>query len=156
MIQQWTTSDFHALSWHDCSIHGFHLGALNEASGSAELVIDIDFILEWLPQGDRTFRFRLAPATLTFHDVFGLRFAVDYVTPAAGMTPFSIAGIERTPFHVVEGHTSYHWRLPISWPDGEITFDSPGFTQVLRSEPIIQPGQCLTAGERGGFPVSGH
>jgi hypothetical protein len=146
--QKWTTADFDVLSWHDCHIHGFRLAELNEERGSAELELDIDFIMEWIVQGDSAFRFRIAPATLTFHDVFGLRVTLDYATPAAGMTPFSIDGIEREPLPLPAGYTSFRWRLPVNWPAGEITFESPGFTQVLRSEPIIHDGQCLTASQR--------
>jgi hypothetical protein len=149
--QKWTTADFDDLSWHDCHIHGFRFGEINDERGTAELEFDIDFILEWLTQGDSTFCFRIAPATLTFHDVFGLRVEVDYATPiTAGMTPFTIDGINREPLSYPTGYTTFRWRLPVSWPAGAITFDSPGFTQVLRREPVIHQGQCLTASERCG------
>ena len=136
------------MSWHDCHVHGFHLGSLNRENGSAELTLDIDFILEWLPQGNQTFQFRVAHATLTFHDLFGLRVLIDYAATSAGMTPFSIDRIEREPIIRVGIHTSYQWRLPISWPGGEITFESSGFTQVLTRDAIISPAQCLTTIER--------
>jgi hypothetical protein len=148
--QKWTTADFDDLSWHDCHIHGFRLGEINGERGTAELEFDIDFIVEWLAQGDSAFRFRIAPATLTFNDVFGLRVELDYAAPGAGMTPFSIDGIRREPLSYPTGYTSFRWRLPVSWPTGEITFDSPGFTQVLRREPIVHENQCLTAIQRCG------
>jgi hypothetical protein len=101
-------------------------------------------------QGDSAFRFRIAPATLAFHDVFGLRVELDYASPTACMAPFSIDGINRKPLSYSTGYTSFRWRLPVNWPAGEITFDSPGFTQILRQEPIVHESQCLTASQRSG------
>ena len=150
VLQKWTTSDFDELCWHDCHIHGFRLGEVNGERGTVELEFDIDFIVEWITEADNTLRFRIAPATLTFNDVFGLRLAIDYATPAAGMTPFSIDGIERDPLSYPTGYVSFRWRLPVNWPTGEITFDSSGFVQVLRREPIVHNGQCLTASQRCG------
>lgn len=150
MTQQWTTADFDKLSWHDCHIHGFRLTQINEEQGTAELEFDIDFIVEWLCAVDGALRFRIAPATLTFHDVFGLRVELDYAKPTAGMVPFSIDGICRELLSYPPDRTSFHWRLPVNWPHGEITFDSPGFTQVLRREPDVYDAQHLTASERSG------
>lgn len=150
MPHRWTTADFDHLSWHDCHVHGFRLRNVKKEYGSADLELDIDFLLEWLLQPDRTYRFRIAPATLTFHDVFGLRVRLDYATPTAGMTPFSLAGVEREPVTYPTGFTSYRWRLPINWPSGEISFEGPGFTQVLRGEPRLNNSQCLAASERCG------
>lgn len=150
MPQTWTTADFDALSWHDCHVHGFRLGDVNDERGTAELEFDIDYILEWIRVGEHAIRFRVAPATLTFHDVFALRVQLDYATPAAGMRPFSMDGIRREPISYSTGYTSFRWRLPVRWPTGEIAFDSPGFIQVLRREPIVSETQCLRASQRGG------
>ena len=149
MSQTWTTADFNELCWHDCHIHGFRLGEFHDGHGTAELEFDIDFIVEWLCEGGSC-RFRIAPATLTFHEVFGLRIELDYATPTAGMTPFSIDGLNREPISYPTGATSFRWRLPVNWPSGEITFESPGFTQFLRREPVETQGQFLTANQRGG------
>lgn len=149
MPQTWTTADFDDLSWHDCHIHGFRFGKLNSEHGTAEIEFDLDFIVEWLREGS-LFRFRVAPATLTFYDVFDLRIELDYATDTAGMTPFSIGGLNREPISCPAGATSFRWRLPVNWPSGEISFESPGFTQVLRSAPVEQEGQFLTADQREG------
>ncbi len=77
---RWHTADFETLQWHDVHVHGFRI--LADERGTAELVLDIDFILEWIRGDDDRFRFRIAQAMLQFHEVFGLRFALDYV-PAA-------------------------------------------------------------------------
>lgn len=150
MLQRWTTDNFDNLGWHDCHIHGFRLAEAHADRGTAELEFDIDYILEWLRQDDARFRFRLAPATLTFHDVYALRVTLDYASPGAGMTPFAIDEIEREPVTHHPGDTRFRWRLPINWPAGEITFESTGFTQILRGEPIEHDAQSLPADRRGG------
>jgi hypothetical protein len=147
---EWTSADFDTLSWHDCSVYGFRLEQRpeHEGHGTADLALDIDFIVEWLCHDDRTFQFRVAPATLTFHDVFGLRIELDYASVSAGMTPFTVAAIEREEFSHVTGHRSFRWRLPINWPSGVIAFEASGFTQVLRRAPILVDRQALLPHER--------
>jgi hypothetical protein len=142
----WTTADFENLSWHDCHVYGFRLE--EREHGTAEVEFDIDFIVEWLCQEDRSFKFRVAPAVLTFHNVFDLRLELDYAAVGAGMTPFSIAGIEREGIANENGNSSFLWRMSINWPTGVITFQSPGFTQVLRRAPILVPRQALLPKER--------
>lgn len=146
----WTTDDFEAMSWHDVHVHGFRLDRYKDTHGSADLVLDIDFILKWDKSGD-TFLFTVCPADLRFHEVFGLKFTLDYATPTAGMCPFSISGIEREVLKASTGHRSYAWRLPINWPRGSLEFQAPGFTQVLTGEPHVQSGrQSLAPEQRGG------
>lgn len=139
---RWTTADFESLSWHDCHVYGFRIE--EGEHGTAEVTFDIDFIVEWLCSSDRPIEFRVAPATLTFHAVFGLRIELDYAAVGAGMTPFSLAAIEREALD----YPSFRWRLPINWPSGMITFESPGFTQVLRRAPILVGRQALLPQER--------
>lgn len=144
----WTTADFDAMSWHDCSIYGFKLE--KREHGTARLDFDIDFIVEWLCHTERRWQFRVAPATLTFDDVFGLRFELDYATVGAGMQPFKIDGIEREDIQYSNEHRSFRWRLPVNWPSGLITFESPGFRLALRRAPILLDRQALLADERSG------
>jgi hypothetical protein len=146
----WTTKDFDAMSWHDVHVHGFRLDGYKATEGSADLVLDIDYILKWEKSGD-SFLFTVCRADLRFHDVFGLKLTLDYATPTAGMSPFSINGIEREVVRFPTGYQSYKWRLPINWPKGAIEFQAPGFTQVLTGAPHVQTGrQSLTPEERGG------
>jgi hypothetical protein len=145
---KWTTTDFETLSWHDCHFYGLRLDPRKQ--GTAELEFDIDFIVEWICQTDRSIEFRVAPATLIFHNVFGLRVELDYASPVlAGMLPFAIDGIEREVLSRRSVHSSFRWRLPVNWPSGVITFESPGFSQVLRRPPILVDRQWLLSRERG-------
>jgi hypothetical protein len=145
-ISKLTTADFDAVSWHDCHVHGFSLE--EREHGTAELSFDIDFIVEWLSHADRPFEFRVAPATLTFHAVFGLRIELDYARVSAATAPFMIDGIERDLLASTGATPAFMWRLPITFPGGLISFESRGFTQVVRSAPLLVPRQCLLAEER--------
>ena len=146
----WTSDDFEAMSWHDVHIHGFRFDSYKEANGSADLVLDLDYILKWEKSGN-TFLFTICRADLRFHAVFGLKFSLDYATVTAGMCPFSVGGIEREIVKSSTGHQSYKWRLPINCPKGLLEFEAPGFTQVLTGAPRVKSDrQSLTPEERGG------
>jgi hypothetical protein len=142
---RWYTADFDALSWHDVRVHGFRI--VEGAQGTAELVLDIDFILEWLPEDDG-YRFRIAQAILQFHEVFGLRFMLDYVACSAGMTAFSIDRIGREVIGDDERAQSYRWRIDVNWPEGFLEFEAPGFSQWLVGEIVEQDGQTLDPRQR--------
>ncbi|HXM80762.1 MAG TPA: hypothetical protein VN929_02425 [Burkholderiales bacterium] len=145
----WTTDDFDGMSWHDVHVHGFRFDGFKESDGSADLILDIDYILKWEKSGDG-FLFTVCRADLRFHDVFGLKVTLDYATPTAGMCPFSLAGVEREVVKFPTGHGSYRWRLPINWPKGLLEFQAPGFTQVLTGTPHVQSGQALAPEKRRG------
>lgn len=143
---RWYVADFDTLSWHDVRVHGFRI--VEGDQGTAELVLDIDFILEWLPSEDGGYRFRIAQAILQFHEVFGLRFMLDYVACSAGMTAFSIDRIEREVIGDDERAQTYRWRIDVNWPEGFLEFEAPGFSQWLVGEIVEQDAQTLDPKQR--------
>jgi len=143
----WRTDDFEALSWHDAHVHGLNLDAFNPGEGTANLSLDIDYILEWKNVG-AGFEFTVAQATLRFHEVFGLKIALDYESPTAGMSPFAIDHIEREVIERKYGSQTYRWTIAINWPVGSIEFQSPGFTQILVGESHVQGQQWLEEKDR--------
>ena len=145
----WTADDFDEMSWHDVHVHGFRFDTFKDDNGSADLVLDIDYILKWEKSGNG-FLFTVCRADLRFHEVFGLKLELDYATPTAGMCPFSLAGLEREIVKFPTGYQSYKWRLPINWPKGSLEFQAPGFTQVLTGTPHVQPNQARMDEKRGG------
>ena len=73
---------------------------------------------------------------------------LDYATPAAGLTPFSLDRIEcrreqRNRYEAVL------WKLVVNWPIGSITFEAPGFRQFLRGAAVVSSQQHLGAEVRG-------
>lgn len=151
---RWYTADFDRMSWHDVHVHGFRI--VEGGRGTAELQLDIDFLLDWPREvsGD----VRVAQAMLQFHDVFGLRFALDYVACSAGMTPFAIDRIAREPLrgHAddpdapidADLHGPWRWRIELAWPEGGLDFEASGFSQWLVGEVVEQPAQWLRPEQR--------
>ena len=142
--RRWSSEEFDSMSWHDCHVHALRI--VEADHGTGELELDLDYILEWRTEKDK-FSFLLVPATLRFHKVFGLRVALDWATPTAGMGPFSLSAIEKN----VEDRGHYIatlWHLPLNWPEGSLKFEAEGFTQVAWGREVLSSNQVLTQGER--------
>lgn len=149
-----THAEFERLSWHDCVIWGLELHPPDPEAGDwrCDLVLDIDFIVEWLcgvGREDPT-RFRVAPATLRFDAVSDLRIAIDWGSSGAMLHEASIDRIEREPSPTApRDRPRYRWRIALNWPrSGEIVLEAAGFTQTLRAEPIVTERQSLARRER--------
>jgi len=133
-LARWTHEHFDTLSWHDNAVHA--LRVVEGEYGAGLLIVDIDYILEWRPDESGGFSFLVAPPTRTFHSVSDLKVRLDYATPTAALTPFTIDRIDRR----IEKRQHYDavlWTLPVNWPDGEIAFEATGFVQELRAAPIV-------------------
>ena len=78
----YTEADFGRFSWHDCHIWGIELRAGDPDDGdwTSDLVLDIDFIVEWICGTGGGGQFRVAPATLVFHGVTDPKIAIDLGT----------------------------------------------------------------------------
>lgn len=149
--QVWTEADFDEMSWHDNHVHGIRF--IEGKDGEGDLILDVDYILEWLKDEGAGFRFRILPVTLTFHSVIFPRIAVDYAAATAAFGPFMIHGIERR----MEKRAHYEaqmWRLPIAWPGGEIEFEARGFTQRGEGEPLLVSAQLLKPEQRNRAALS--
>jgi hypothetical protein len=146
---RWTDADFDTLSWHDNHVHGLRISA--GQYGSGELVLDLDFIVEWVRSDSGGVQFRIAPAWLTFHEVTNLNIQLDYRSAIAALCPFSIAAIERR-LESRERYTATVWKIPVNWPIGEISFEATGFSQILRAPPMVKDQQSLTETERVAVP----
>jgi hypothetical protein len=145
------SDNFSSFSWHDNAIHSIRIVEGTDGC-SGDLILDIDFIVEWLPpeEGDNAFRFRIAPADLVFHDVTELVISVDYASSTAALQPMSIHEIHRKVVTYPNGHSSFAWKVEINWPRNSfISFRSDGFTQLSRTQPIKSGAQYLSPAERG-------
>ncbi|MET0984503.1 MAG: hypothetical protein ABW034_03755 [Steroidobacteraceae bacterium] len=144
---EWTDRDFDQMSWHDNAVHAIRI--VEGEHGAGEFILDLDYILEWIPGKDEEpIQFRVAPAELRFHEATQLKVALDYVSVTASMTPFSIARIHCERFLYENGTESNRWRIEVNWPAGEITFESPRFTQVLTGGGIVSGRQSLSGSQR--------
>lgn len=148
MTSKWTENDFDQMSWHDNAVHGIKI--IEGEHGSGEFVLDLDYILDWLPSQNSIdcFQFRVAPAELRFHEATNLRVSLDYASATAALTPFSIHRIHVESVIYEGGVRSLKWRIEINWPHGEITFQAPRFTQVLTGNVVVTDNQSLSNEER--------
>lgn len=152
-----TNDDFERLSWHDNLIYGFHIerGDPDRGRWHSDLVLDIDFIAEWL-RGTQGFEFLVAPATLTFHDVTDLKLKVDHGNSGlrTAINEWSIdvvhrATISRDPQDPYPERTYFRWCIALNAPQGgALEFGASGFTQVLRADPVRIATQYLSPTDR--------
>ena len=152
-----TDADFERLSWHDCHVWGLELrvGDPHEDDWTSDLVLRLDYILEWICGVDGGGQFRVAPAELVFHGVtdpeVGIRWG-----QSGFQVSLSLPSIDRIERALVQDQRVfldrpyYRWRVGLNWPDGgELAFGAVGFTQTLLGEPLLtQDRQHLTLSER--------
>jgi hypothetical protein len=156
MAQPATSPEFADLSWHDNALYGLRLEVGDPSRGDwhANLVLDLDHIVEWLCGVDRQVRFRVAPATLTFHDVTDLQIAID-CGDSGGRIALHALSIDRVTRERIPDQKIcldrpyWRWRIALNWPEGgAITFGASGFTQVLRAAPLVLDQQQLPPADR--------
>jgi hypothetical protein len=142
------TTDFESMCWHDNAIHGISIREGNDGYG-AELDLDIDYILEWIAPENNSFSFRIAPVTLTFHEVSDLIISVNYAITNTLLQQMIIHEIQREVHSYPNGDLSFSWKIDINWPPNSfITFVANGFTQEQHGEPVISGAQYLSPSER--------
>jgi hypothetical protein len=71
----------------------------------------------------------------------------DLLRATAAFGPFMIDGIERR-LEKRERYEARMWRLPVSWPGGQIEFEARGFTQRAEGQPLVSSSQLLAAERR--------
>ncbi|MFW5426636.1 MAG: hypothetical protein ACKE8R_05245 [Methylophagaceae bacterium] len=138
---------FEEYSWHDNPIHGFRI--IEKENCVGDLVLDIDYITEWLCSEENGYNFRIAPADLVFEDITDLVISLDYESCSASMTPPSIHEIRCKSKIYSNGYKSFEWFIEINWPSNcFIKFNSPKFKQALRKKPILSNDQVMNPNER--------
>jgi hypothetical protein len=151
-----THADFDRLSWHDDTIYGLRLDTADPDRGlwRSDLVLDIDHIVEWVCGIDKRPKFRVAPATLVFHDVTDLSLAIDWGDTGhrTALHEMAIDGIARAPVanqQICLDRAYYRWTIALNWPKGgAIAFGASGFTQTLRAAPVLLDEQQLPVADR--------
>ena len=135
----WTDADFDVMGWHDAHLHCFSV--LPE---SWELVMDLDYIAKWVhpEEGETYFRFWVSPVTLVFADLQHL----DVRIQMDALCEIDVLDLHREP-----GERDGDWRWSVELGPGEISFNSTGFKQFFRKEPMLVDRQMLTHAERGGL-----
>ena len=142
----WSDADFAVMTWHDNHVHA--LRVLEGVGGAGELQLDLDYIVDWLPQPGGGMQFRMCPVLLVFHRVTQLLVTLDYAAVAAAPGPFSLDAIERREAPRARA-VAQVWNLRVNWPRGHIRFEATGFTQRATGPVVVADRQHLRPDERG-------
>lgn len=135
------TDDNSYVGFHDDHVYGFSIS--EGTDGHAELVVDIDHIVEWLDPVEGRYRFKVAPAFLTFYEVCDLVVNISYSFPNVEIGPFSIDGIRQIPCTFPDGSGGYEWRIEVNYPEGHMAFKGKHYTLGYRSEAVVSDSQRL-------------
>ena len=141
----WSEEDFDHLAWRDCTIH-----ALAFPLGAFDLLLDIDYIFEWISpvEPERNYQFWIAPVTLAFENVHEIKIDFDICDH------IQIGNIERekaTPRESEYIHRFKEWNWDISCTRGDITFLATGFKMFARTPPLLAAVSRLDPAARGGY-----
>lgn len=156
MTSSTRTEGYEPRSWHDDTLYGLRLeiGDPERDDWRSNLVLDLDHIVEWICGSEGDAQFRVAPATLTFHDVTDLQIAVDCGDTGGQVALYTLSIDAITRERIVEqkicfDRPYYRWRIAFNWPrGGEIRFGASDFTLDLRAEPVLQDQQQLSPLDR--------
>jgi len=143
----WDETDFDMMGWHDASIHAFSF------SKDYKLFLDIDYIFKWVhpEDGETYFNFWVAPCTLAFENVWNIVFDLELSVPSE----LSIDSIVRSNPNVPRNagyttqSTEYTWTIETL--NGDITFNSVGYSLYVRQQPLFVKEQMLDIDVRGGI-----
>jgi hypothetical protein len=144
-----TIKDFDNLEWHDCKIYGL---AFDDVA--YKFYLDIDFILEWIKplNEDEGYKFKIAPATLIYHNAWDVRFDID-TNLSLDIDSISMKNPHSPKNNAVLPDTlEYDWVIELQ--QGAISFKSIGFELYIRKSPVINQMQTLGLIERGGISFS--
>ena len=138
-----TDADYEHMSWHDVVVHG-----LLVHPEKWEIILDIDYILEWFePETSGVpYSFSIAPATLIFHDVNGLEINYQFM-----VLPLQILSIVRENPRKIPGRNLTEWQWNLHLVEGGIGFKATGFSQYFRNHPTKSSTGYLEPTLRGGL-----
>ncbi|MCX4027829.1 hypothetical protein H0A36_28555 [Endozoicomonas sp. SM1973] len=143
-----TNNDFERISWHDNMIHGFSFD-VNAEEFRSDLIIDIDYIVEW--SCDDESEFKISPSFLTFHDITDLYINIDwgesgFMNAASGIF---IIDIQRKSVETkLRMKNYYKWTIILNDKNHSISFGASGFTQKAYIDPVSTDIQYLKKNQR--------
>ncbi|AXG73397.1 hypothetical protein DVK85_03775 [Flavobacterium arcticum] len=146
----WTEEDFDQMGWHDANIYGFIIRK-QEEDWTSDLLLDIDYIFKWVNPHppNQFFTFWVAPCTLVFKECFNLKMDI-------GTENYSVSPLEISDFFLIKkirpnSEGSIYYECKIELHQGEITFESSGFEQIVKENPKHINSQVLGLEKRGGI-----
>jgi hypothetical protein len=147
-MQTYTERDFDSLSFHENPLRGI---SLREEKDGTELVLDIDYLVKWIPV-EGGCEWLIAAADLTFYGVTGLKLLMDshdekYQCASGGDCILSVDREIIVPQLVYLDRPYWRWQFGFALGT-QLSFGTYGFTLRLRQEPIRCVEQGLPFAQR--------
>ncbi|CAI9673591.1 MULTISPECIES: hypothetical protein [Elizabethkingia] len=131
----WTDMDFEQMGWHDNYIHAILFPNENQ-----KLVLDIDYIFKWvLNETSTLYDFWVSPSNLIFMDVLNLKINLDFQNTVG----LGIQDINRSNPRPYPNGKGLKWDYSIFTDNGSIVFESSGFVQNIKKQPILTNSTTL-------------
>jgi hypothetical protein len=135
----WTEAGYQKMGWHDSPIYALAFQS-DPSTLSSELILDIDYIFQWIHPvpPNLYFSFWIAPATLVFKEVHNLDMQINQDPP--NIFDLEIADIHRLEQLAYPNGSSF-WKWHIELQNGHIYFDSNGYEQFIKQQPVLASQQ---------------
>jgi hypothetical protein len=131
----WTDEDFEKMKWHDNYIH-----SISFPGADCKMSFDIDYIFEWeLNEEQNLYKFWISPCVIIFSSVLNLKIAIDF-NNSVGL---DISEIKRLNPRLSPNGKMTIWDYIVDTDKGTITFESTGYIQKVRKQPILSSRQLL-------------
>lgn len=138
----WIDKDFSSMGWHDATVW-----AISPNPDEYELLLDIDYIFQWVEpaEGNLYFQFWVSPVTMVFESAHSLKIGIE--SPGGSI---EIADLYREhPSLAPNGKFAEHtYRFVCQ--EGEIRVRATGFQMFVRRSPVLLQTQGLSLKQRGG------
>lgn len=132
----WTEADFEEMGWHDSYIY-----AISFPNEDLEFILDIDYLFKRvLDDKTNLYKFWVSPCTLVFFDVVGLEMNLDF----GNSISLDIQDINRSNSRLSPNGKITLWDFEIATDKGYIKFESSGYRQIVKKQPIFSQSQVLT------------
>ncbi len=127
-----------------------------ESNYVSDLMLDIDYICEWICKEDKTCKFKVSPADLVFHGITDMKIDIDWgdsgfqscIEGGIPILEITREQIQNQKVHLDKPYYKWLIKLTFQAKDSFISFGATGFTQTLRKEPILINEQALTLKQR--------
>jgi hypothetical protein len=112
--------------------------------GTFSISFDIDYIFKWYQEGNQFVGWDVAPCTLEFENVFGLKASLNWKIDGNSNDGYtSIQDITRSNARPTANGKLTVWDYHIELNSGEIAFSATGYKQTLRSPAVFSETQDL-------------
>src|SRR3989344_2185917 len=127
-----TDSNFDEISWHDNFVYSIIL-----PDSDYNFKLDIDYIQEWIENGDEPYNFIVAPSILCFQNVFDLSINLKFER----YNDLCIESITRENKRLSPNGKVFIWDYYIAFERGDIKFSATGFYQQYTAATKLMNGQ---------------